>query len=92
MCPPTYFDVKYDINPWMSNNINFVNLNEAQKQWNVLYAMIRSCAIVEIVEPVKNFPDMVFTANAGFQFGKNEIILSRFRHWQRQGEEQIFKD
>ena len=67
MCPPTYFDVKYDINPWMSNNINFVNLNEAQKQWNVLYAMIRSCAIVEIVEPVKNLPDMVFTANAGFR-------------------------
>jgi len=92
MCPPAYFDVTYDINPWMSNNINFVNSEEAKKQWDILYAMIRSCAIVKTIPPVKNLPDMVFTANAGFQFSNKEIILSKFRHSQRQGEEKIFND
>jgi N-dimethylarginine dimethylaminohydrolase len=53
--------------------------------------MIRSCAEVQLVEPDKNCPDMVFTANAGFQFDGNNVVLSRFRHSQRQLEEPLFQ-
>lgn len=92
MCPPTYFNVTYDINPWMTANVNHVNNQDAVDQWNVLYAMIRSAAQIRLVPPIPNLPDMVFTANAGFQFNNKNIILSRFRHPERQGEEGYFAD
>ena len=92
MCPPYHFDVKYDINPWMSNNLNFVNNDEAKSQWNLLYGMLRSCANVQLVDPIKKLPDMVFTANAGFQFNGKNVVLSRFRHKERQGEEEVFQN
>lgn len=91
MCRPSHFNVVYDINPWMTNNQNIVNTELAQRQWNMLYAMIRSCAAVELIEPDKTCPDMVFTANAGFQFAGNNVILSRFRHSERQLEEPLFQ-
>ena len=90
MCEPYWFDVKYDINPWMSNNINFINPLAALDQWNLLYAMIRSCADIVLIEPVKQCPDQVFAANAGYKFNDNNVILSRFRHRERRGEEQYF--
>lgn len=90
MCQPKHFDVVYDINPWMTNNQNFVNKDEALRQWNVLYAMIRSCASVRLVDPDPVCPDMVFTANAGFHYGRKKVILSKFRHEQRRFEELRF--
>lgn len=92
MCYPQYFDVKYDINPWMTGNTNFVDKDQAIDQWNLLYAMIRSCANVQLVLPEITQPDMVFTANAGFHFGNKNVILSNFKHPERQGEEQLFTD
>jgi N-dimethylarginine dimethylaminohydrolase len=91
MCAPDYFDVKYDINPWMSNNKNFVNRDKAVEQWNLLYAMVRSCAEVELIRGDRWLPDMVFTANAGFQFGDN-VVLSNFKHAERKGEEALFEE
>lgn len=91
MCPPYYFNVTYDINPWMSNNLHFVNDEVARTQWDMLYAMIRSCALVQLITPVKQLPDMVFTANAGFQFNGKNVVLSKFKHKERQGEEEVFR-
>ena len=90
MCYPRYFNVIYDINPWMTGNQNFIDKAHAEQQWQLLYAMIRSCAAVQLIDPDKLCPDMVFTANAGFQFSGKNIILSNFKHVQRQMEESHF--
>jgi len=91
MCRPKYFNVVYDINPWMTNNQNFIDNQLAISQWNILYAMVGNCAEVRLIEQDKNCPDMVFTANAGFQFNGSNVVLSNFRYAQRKSEQLFFK-
>jgi hypothetical protein len=67
MCPPTYFDVQYVINPWMEGNIGKVRSSKARKQWDDLYWILSNRSGVSIVEPVPHRPDMCFVANAESQ-------------------------
>jgi len=90
MCPPDHYDVDYVINPWMEGNIHKSSQERAIAQWQKLYQVIKDCALVDLVEPAKGWPDMVFTANAGLVLGDN-VVLSRFYHKERQGEEPYFK-
>lgn len=90
MCHPKYFDVVYDINPWMTGNEKLVDKDHAIQQWDILYAMIRSCASVKLIDPDISCPDMVFTANAGFHFGRKNIVLSNFKYNERKPEEKLF--
>jgi len=90
MCPPTRYDVKYVINPWMAGNVNQSNRRAATWQWQQLYAALLGFARVELVEPQDGSPDMVFTANAGL-VSRHVVALSRFRHPERQGEEPHFR-
>ncbi len=85
MCQPRFFEVCYEINPWMTKNQGRVRHAQATHQWQQLYDVIRSLAEVELVNPVNGLPDMVFTANAGLVH-KNKCIVSTFRHPQRQEE------
>jgi lysine-ketoglutarate reductase/saccharopine dehydrogenase-like protein (TIGR00300 family) len=82
--------VDYVINPWMEGNIHKSSRDRAVEQWNKLYNVIKDHAIVDLVEPEKGWPDMVFSANAGLVLGKN-VVLSRFLHKERQGEEPYFQ-
>ena len=91
MCEPRYFEVSYVINPWMAANIGRVNKSLASKQWNHLYNTLSQKASIKLVEPVAGLPDMVFTANAGLVNSMQEVIISTFRHVERQGESQYFK-
>jgi lysine-ketoglutarate reductase/saccharopine dehydrogenase-like protein (TIGR00300 family) len=91
MCSPTHYDVDYVINPWMEGNIHKSSRDRAVEQWEKLYRVLKDNAIVDLVEPAKGWPDMVFTANAGLVLGKN-VVLSRFYHKERQGEEPYFKE
>ncbi len=90
MCRPTYYGIEYEINPWM--NVDYkVNHAIAINQWNTLYDTIQQCgAQVELIEPVKGWPDMVFTANAGLYY-QQKIILPHFKYKERQGELAYFK-
>ncbi len=90
MCAPDHYDVDYVINPWMEGNIHKSSRDRAAEQWEKLYHTIKQYAIVDLVKPEKGWPDMVFTANAGLILGKN-VVLSRFLHKERQGEEPYFK-
>lgn len=88
MCPPMYFDVDYDINPWMTTNIHGIDKDKAEKQWRRLYNALREHADVYLVDPQPGLPDMVFTANAGFYKKRhNMVYMSNFRNDQRKGEE-----
>ena len=91
MCEPRYFEVSYVINPWMAENIGRVNKSLATQQWKHLYDILSQQASIKLVEPVAGLPDMVFTANAGLVSSKQEVIISTFRHAERQGESQYFK-
>ena len=90
MCSPDYYDVDYVINPWMEGNIHKSSRDQAVEQWQKLYHILKDKAIVDLVKPEKGLPDMVFTANAGLVLGEN-VVLSRFFHPERQGEETHFK-
>lgn len=91
MCPPTYYHFAYEINPWMSVKRN-VSLSTAKNQWDFLYKLLTNQlgAKIELVEPVKGLPDMVFTANAGL-VSNNTFVRSNFRHKERQPEAAFFE-
>jgi lysine-ketoglutarate reductase/saccharopine dehydrogenase-like protein (TIGR00300 family) len=90
MCPPHHYEVDYVINPWMEGNIHRSSFDLAKQQWQDLYQIIADRADVALVKPQPGWPDMVFTANAGLILG-NQVVLSRFLHKERQGEEPHFK-
>lgn len=91
MCRPTFYDVKYSINPWM-NFRNSVDSEKAQNQWQLLVSKIESLgANVLVMDGDPEFPDLVFTANAGITLKINTIIPARFLHPERQGEEPIYQ-
>lgn len=91
MCAPTAYGLKYEINPWMSLS-NTPDVELAVQQWNTLYRVLTEevGAQVELVPQAENCPDMVFTANAGLVRGQY-VLLSNFRHPQRQVEEPHFR-
>lgn len=88
MCPPDYYGIEYEINPWMSRSRQ-ADRELAAKQWRGLYdALLGLGAEVSLLTPVAGLPDLVFTANAALIHGRR-AILSHFRHEQRQGEEPL---
>jgi lysine-ketoglutarate reductase/saccharopine dehydrogenase-like protein (TIGR00300 family) len=91
MCPPHHYEVDYVINPWMEGNIHRSSLAAAKEQWQGLYQIIAERVNVDLVKPQPGWPDMVFTANAGLILG-DQVVLSRFLHKQRQGEEPYFQE
>ena len=90
MCAPDHYHVDYVINPWMEGNIGKATYDCAVDQWEKLHHLIKDHAIVDLITPEKGVPDLVFTANAGLVLG-NKVVLSRFFHKERQGEEPYFK-
>jgi N-dimethylarginine dimethylaminohydrolase len=89
MCAPDHFEVSYVINPWMEGNIARGDSKAAVRQWTALFRLIGKVAAVEQIYGAAGVPDMVFTANAGVVLD-NKVVLSRFRHPERQGEEAHF--
>jgi len=90
MCPPDYFDVVDQKNPYMSGNAS-INHARACIQWKALRdALERSGCQVETVKPVAGLEDMVFAANqifAGHKDGYgNFAVPSRMRYDSRQRE------
>ena len=85
MCPPRFFGVLYEINPWMHKEV-VADPDRAGQQWEALVATLRAAgAEVELMDPVDGCPDLVFTANAGIVNGR-QFIPARFRHPERAGE------
>lgn len=91
VCPPDYFSIDYEINPWMRMS-NRVDPDRARAQWHDLMNVLESQAgaVLERLAPVPGLPDMVFTANAGVVVGRR-AVPSRFRHPERRREEPYFE-
>lgn len=91
MCAPDHFEVSYVINPWMAGNVALGNRSLAQQQWDALVAKISAVANILRMQAKAGVPDLVFTANGGLVRGK-KVVLSRFRHVERQAEEIHFEN
>lgn len=90
MCRPDYFDIEYEINPWMKRE-NRVDKQRALEQWTRLFETYQNLGVqIELIDQVQGLPDMVFTANAGVVEGRT-FVSSHFRHKERQGEEIHFQ-
>jgi N-dimethylarginine dimethylaminohydrolase len=86
MCPPDYYGIHYEINPWMDMSRQAEHA-VAVEQWQRLHQLIiDASAQVSLLQPVAGLPDLVFTANAAMIY-RRQALISRFRHRQRQGEE-----
>jgi len=90
MCPPDFYGIEYEINPWMSTERQ-ADHGLAVRQWHYLRELlVEAGAKISEVQPVEGLPDLVFTANAALIF-RNQAVLARFKHAQRQGEEPHFR-
>lgn len=91
VCPPDFFGIEYEINPWM-RLVNRVDHARAVRQWHELMRMLEKDlgVVLERMAPVPELPDLVFTANAGIVVGRTAVV-SRFRHPERQREETHFE-
>ena len=92
MCPPDYYEIAYEINPWMSVKKK-ANKERAKKQWADYHQLLTGelKVRVEIIPPVENLPDLVFTANAGLVY-QRKFVRANFRHKERQPEARFFED
>jgi N-dimethylarginine dimethylaminohydrolase len=85
MCPPDYYGIEYEINPWMSRS-HQSDAQAARRQWLGLKTLLESLgAEIKLLEPIPGLPDLVFTANAGLVY-HDAVYLSRFRYPERQRE------
>lgn len=85
MCPPTFFEVSYEINDWMHVG-DPVDTGLAKKQWSALYDTYQKLGYdVRLMAAIKGLPDLVFTANGSLVID-GKVMLPRFKYPERQPE------
>jgi N-dimethylarginine dimethylaminohydrolase len=94
MTDPTWFDVTYDINPWMRPDVWSADRAAkglaARRAFDDLTAALDDAgAQIEVIEGARGLPDMAFPANAAVVLD-GRALLSRFQPAQRRGEEAAF--
>ncbi len=90
MCSPEGFAINYEINLWMKKQIGNVIRDVALSQWWGLFDTLSRLAEVHVMPGDAAWPDLVFTANAGLPVPETKrVILSNFKHPQRQGEKRL---
>jgi N-dimethylarginine dimethylaminohydrolase len=95
MTDPGHYDVHYKINPWMRPDA--WNADPATRRAAALHSSMQLRAaleaaggMVESIGAVPGLPDLVFPANAAIVLD-GQVLLARFRHPERQGEEPVFR-
>ena len=88
ICPPTYFDIQYEINPWM-NTAKKVDPSGALAAYTSLRNTYLSLP-VELHEavPEADLPDMVYAADWGY--AENGVFIpANFRYAERRREANV---
>jgi N-dimethylarginine dimethylaminohydrolase len=65
--------------------------HEVLTQWGALFSKLMQMGRVELVDPEPGMPDLTFTANAAVVLD-GKAFMARFKHAERQQEEQAFLD
>jgi N-dimethylarginine dimethylaminohydrolase len=85
LCPPTFYDIEYEINPWMHVE-DKVDKKKVLQEYESLKRVYSSLGVkVYEISPIKGLPDMVYAANFGFVKNKT-FIKSNFKYPQRRKE------
>ncbi|WP_309062207.1 dimethylargininase [Streptomyces sp.] len=91
MCRPDHFEVSYSINPWMDPE-KPIDKALATAQWENLRTLFAELGhYVQTIEPAPGLPDMVFAAN-GALVVDGKVLISRFRHPERQAEARFWAE
>jgi N-dimethylarginine dimethylaminohydrolase len=91
MTDPKWFDVSYEINPWMRPGVWSADAaGHAGAARSAFASLVRALkgagAAVEVIDGARGLPDMVFTANAAVVLD-GRVLVGRFRPTERRGEE-----
>jgi N-dimethylarginine dimethylaminohydrolase len=91
MTDPAWFDVSYEINPWMRPGVWRADARRhalaARAAFDALVRALKAAgAAVEIIDGAPGLPDMVFSANAAVVLDRR-VLVGRFRPDERRGEE-----
>lgn len=94
MTSPEWFDVSYEINPWMRPSAWRADPERLRRASHVAHAALKAAlqdagATVRVAKGAPGLPDMVFPANAAVVLDRR-ALLGRFRPQERQGEEARF--
>jgi len=85
MCAPDFFDVVYEINPWMDASAP-VDRDLALEQWHTLVGTYRGLGhVVHELAPRPGLPDMVYAAN-GATVVDGRVLVASFATAQRTAE------
>ena len=77
MCPPDFYGIEYEINPWMDRTQQ-ADRELAKVQWQGLHdILVELGAKISTLTPIEGCPDLVFTANAAMIY-QHRAVLSRF--------------
>ena len=63
MCPPDYYGIEYEINPWMNLQRGSDSARSRAAVGALYDTLIELGVSIELLEPVQGLPDLVFTAN-----------------------------
>lgn len=90
-----HYEVRYQINPWMRPEAWQADKGGLKRAALASAGALRGAlervgAKVETLPAVADLPDLVFPANAGTVLD-GRVLVARFRHPERQGEERIFR-
>jgi N-dimethylarginine dimethylaminohydrolase len=91
MVRPDFYRVDYEINPWMTGNINRADAELSKQQWHAYYNQLSKLADVQVLVQHEDVPDMVFAANGGFVLD-GVAINSNFRYAERKPETAYFDE
>lgn len=96
LCPPKYFEVVDQKNPYMSKDCP-IDRVKARTQWENLCSVLQHCGCeIETIDPVQGLEDMVFAANQVFVGEKNGygkfVVPSRMVYESRHREVPFFAE
>jgi len=88
MCPPIYISNEIKNNKWMEEDNSTIDVGRALFQWNNLYELMTTDAIVYLLAPNPNLQDQTFINSFVVLAHRPDVaILSNFRAAGRAGEE-----
>lgn len=91
LCPPTFYDIRYEINPWM-DVANPVDKALATEQYNTLTYAYKQLGIeYDELTPHEDLPDQIYTTDLGHAEG-NTFVKASFKYPERQKEADIAEE
>lgn len=88
LCPPTFFNIEYEINPWMDIESE-IDRDKVLQEYDELKATYAKLGVEYFeMQPNHELPDQVYTTDTGHPEA-NTFIKSNFKFIQRRHEADI---